>query len=113
MIDIQCVVQAKAQLGAGTCWDARAQCLWWGGGPPGCPEPNPSGGWTFTREPFIAMNLAQAVHRPLPQPGGRVASPYASAADSFSRWGMDFIFSIPRKDSSSASSSPSRIQIHG
>jgi L-arabinonolactonase len=29
MIDIQCVVQAKAQLGEGTCWDARAQCLWW------------------------------------------------------------------------------------
>ena len=29
MIDIQCVVQAKAGLGEGTCWDEKAQCLWW------------------------------------------------------------------------------------
>lgn len=29
MIDIQCVVDAKAQLGEGTCWDPHAQCLWW------------------------------------------------------------------------------------
>jgi L-arabinonolactonase len=27
--DIQCVVDAKALLGEGTCWDARVQCLWW------------------------------------------------------------------------------------
>jgi len=27
--DIQCVVDAKALLGEGTCWDADAQCLWW------------------------------------------------------------------------------------
>jgi sugar lactone lactonase YvrE len=29
MTDIQCVVEAKALLGESTCWDARAQCLWW------------------------------------------------------------------------------------
>src|SRR5437016_249491 len=29
MIDIQCVVAAKALLGEGTYWDCRAQCLWW------------------------------------------------------------------------------------
>jgi L-arabinonolactonase len=29
MTDIQCVVDAKAQLGEGVCWDAQAQCLWW------------------------------------------------------------------------------------
>src|SRR6266478_1081785 len=29
MIDVQCVVEAKALLGEGTCWDPRAQCLWW------------------------------------------------------------------------------------
>lgn len=29
MMDIQCVVEAKALLGEGTCWDAKAQCLWW------------------------------------------------------------------------------------
>jgi len=28
-VDIQCVVQAKAGLGEGTCWDSNAQCLWW------------------------------------------------------------------------------------
>ena len=29
MIDIQCVVPAKAGLGEGTCWDPKARCLWW------------------------------------------------------------------------------------
>jgi sugar lactone lactonase YvrE len=29
MTDIQCVVDAKALLGEGVCWDAEAQCLWW------------------------------------------------------------------------------------
>lgn len=29
MTDIQCVVDARASLGEGTCWDPRAQCLWW------------------------------------------------------------------------------------
>lgn len=29
MTDIQCVVDAKAQLGEGVCWDPEAQCLWW------------------------------------------------------------------------------------
>lgn len=29
MTDIQCVVDAKAGLGEGVCWDAQAQCLWW------------------------------------------------------------------------------------
>jgi L-arabinonolactonase len=29
MADIRCVVDAKAQLGEGTCWDPQAQCLWW------------------------------------------------------------------------------------
>jgi len=29
MTDIQCVLEAKAQLGEGTCWDPKAQCLWW------------------------------------------------------------------------------------
>lgn len=28
-MDIQCVVQAKAGLGEGPCWDPKAQCLWW------------------------------------------------------------------------------------
>lgn len=28
-MDMQCVVQAKAGLGEGPCWDSRAQCLWW------------------------------------------------------------------------------------
>lgn len=28
-MDIQCVVAAKALLGEGTCWDPRAQKLWW------------------------------------------------------------------------------------
>jgi L-arabinonolactonase len=26
---IECVVDAKARLGEGTCWDPQAQCLWW------------------------------------------------------------------------------------
>ena len=29
MPNIECVVDAKAQLGEGTCWDPQAQCLWW------------------------------------------------------------------------------------
>jgi sugar lactone lactonase YvrE len=29
MTDIQCVVDAKALLGEGTCWDAEEECLWW------------------------------------------------------------------------------------
>lgn len=29
MNHVQCVVEAKALLGEGTCWDSRAQCLWW------------------------------------------------------------------------------------
>src|ERR1043165_3314185 len=29
MTDVQCVVDAKALLGEGTCWDPLAQCLWW------------------------------------------------------------------------------------
>jgi L-arabinonolactonase len=29
MIDIQCVVEARAFLGEGPCWDWQAQCLWW------------------------------------------------------------------------------------
>src|SRR5438128_1346006 len=29
MPDIECVVDAKAQLGEGTCWDTQAHCLWW------------------------------------------------------------------------------------
>jgi L-arabinonolactonase len=29
MTEIQCVVDAKARLGEGTCWDARTKCLWW------------------------------------------------------------------------------------
>jgi L-arabinonolactonase len=29
MIDIQCVVETRAILGEGTCWDSQAQCLWW------------------------------------------------------------------------------------
>jgi sugar lactone lactonase YvrE len=29
MTDIQCVVDAKAQLGEATCWDADEECLWW------------------------------------------------------------------------------------
>jgi L-arabinonolactonase len=29
MIDMQCVVDAQALLGEGTCWDPKAQCLWW------------------------------------------------------------------------------------
>lgn len=29
MTDIQSVVDAKALLGEGVCWDSRAQCLWW------------------------------------------------------------------------------------
>lgn len=28
-VDIQCVVDAQALLGEGTCWDPKAQCLWW------------------------------------------------------------------------------------
>src|SRR6185312_8976088 len=27
--DIECVGDVRAQLGEGTCWDHRAQCLWW------------------------------------------------------------------------------------
>jgi L-arabinonolactonase len=27
--DIQCVNDVRARLGEGTCWDHRAQCLWW------------------------------------------------------------------------------------
>jgi len=29
MTDIQCVLEAKAQLGEGPCWDPKALCLWW------------------------------------------------------------------------------------
>jgi sugar lactone lactonase YvrE len=29
MSEMQCVVDAKALLGEGTCWDHEAQCLWW------------------------------------------------------------------------------------
>jgi sugar lactone lactonase YvrE len=29
MIDIQCVVETRALLGEGPCWDSQAQCLWW------------------------------------------------------------------------------------
>lgn len=28
-VDIECVVDAGAKLGESTCWDHRAQCLWW------------------------------------------------------------------------------------
>src|SRR5712671_77972 len=29
MIDVVCVLDAKAELGEGTLWDPRAQVLWW------------------------------------------------------------------------------------